>query len=106
MGRKKKAQSVVDEVKAWLRENAPQVKTFIYDEMFNQTWTLTERKDKGPKGYEIVELEFDDFDAIKKHYGGKQTKKSVSGGAKPRASTKASGGTVKKALAGLKSKKR
>lgn len=82
-----KNQKYAEEVKAWLRENAKQVKGFEVDNLFVVGAIKTiERKDLGPKGYEKIEKQFKDFNELKEHYGKKpskvNTKKFSKGSAK------------------------
>ncbi|MCH7650599.1 MAG: hypothetical protein IIA63_05485 [Nitrospinae bacterium] len=68
-------QKYAEEVKAWLRENAKQVKGFEVDNLFVVGAIKTiERKDLGPKGYERINRNFKSFKELKVHYGKKISK--------------------------------
>ena len=65
-----KVQKEFDEIRAWLREHAKQVKGFEVDNVFNKgSITAFERKDLGPKGYDTITHKFASFEALKEHYG-------------------------------------
>lgn len=65
----------IKKVKSYLRSNAPEVKGFEIDNLFNVGSIKTlERVDLGPKGYRKVERTYKDFDALKEYYGDKVSK--------------------------------
>ena len=73
---KNKVQEEFDEVRAWLREHAKQVKGFEVDNTFNKGSIVAfEKEDYGPKGHKMIPFKFDSFESLKAHYG-KSTKKS------------------------------
>ena len=98
---------ILNEVRAWLRENAKQVKGFEVDMVFHkEAIKCFEREDLGPKGYKVIEVKFKDFDDLKKHYGSIKPKSSVkklSEGRKKLSSDAPSSGRIKKVLGRIKS---
>ena len=97
----------MDEIRAWLRENAKQVKGFEVDMIFNKgAIKCFEREDLGPKGYKVIEVKFKSFEDLKKHYGSIKSKSSVkepSEGREELSSDAPSGGRIKKVLGRIKS---
>ena len=102
----KKQKEEVKDLKLFLRENAPQVKTFLIDHLFTGAITVYEREDLGPEGYKTIETTFDTIEELKQYY----VKSKVSVSAKKpikriRTSTKTDSKRVKKAMAKSKPKK-
>ena len=98
---------ILTEVRAWLRENAKQVKGFEVDMVFNKgAIKCFEREDLGPKGYNTIEVKFENFEDLKKHYGSTKLKGSVKKLSKRRkklSSDATSGGRIKKVVGRIKS---
>ena len=66
-----KVPELLKETREYLRTHAPQVKNFAIDINFQGYITTYERIDKGPEGYQQVERQFINIEALKKHYGHK-----------------------------------
>lgn len=98
---------ILNEVRAWLRANAKQVKGFEVDMVFNKgAIKCFEREDLGPKGYKTIEVKFKDFELLKKHYGSIKSKSSVkepSEGREKLSGDATGGGRIKKVLGTIKS---
>jgi len=90
----------------FLREHAPQVKNFTFDQNFTGRITCYERKDKGPEGYDLIQHEFANFEELKAYYGRSPVKKSVSKRSAVRRVVKKSSDIVKKVVARRKPAKK
>ena len=67
----------VQEIRKFLKEKAPQVKSFEWDRLFTGGITCYERKDLGPKGYKTMEKKFKNLKELKEYYAEPKIEKRV-----------------------------
>ena len=106
----KKDAKLLEDVRIYLRANAPQVKFIIIDNLFTGVITVTERESfKTKPGYKSIELKFNDFDELKKHYApisSKTSRRNASANSKPRNKPKGNSRSAKGKVEKHKPKKR